>query len=134
MSRRRRLAAFALGNVLILAGLAGPPVEAAALPGPSEAAAPFKVGAATASADFEGRLCLGGYGAFCNRPTETIRDPLTTAAFAFTGGDGTSVLLVKTTAVGLFASYKPEQGETGIYDRATADLAGDRAFPPTTSS
>jgi hypothetical protein len=78
--------------------------------------APFLVGAATASADPTTGVCLGGYGAFCTRPMTGIKDPLTTAGTAITGADGPTIIIVKATAVGLFAAYKPEQGATGIYD------------------
>lgn len=97
----------------------------------ASAQAPFRVGAATAAAAFDERICLAGYGAFCNRPTTGTRDPLTTAAFAFTGGEGDTVIVAKTTAIGLFASYKAEKGATGIYDirqriaRATGVPAGN---------
>ena len=77
---------------------------------------PFQVGAATTNADPSSTLCLGGYGAFCTRPMAGIKDPLTTGAVAVTGAEDETIIIVKATAVGLFAAYKPEQGETGIYD------------------
>ena len=83
---------------------------------PPKKQAPFLVGAATANADPLTPVCLGGYGSFCTRPMVGIKDPLTTAAFAVSNQAGDDLIIVKTTAVGLFASYKPEQGETGIYN------------------
>jgi hypothetical protein len=47
--------------------------------------ASFSVGVGTASADFDTQLCLGGYGSFCNRPSQGIKDPLTTGALAVMG-------------------------------------------------
>ena len=76
----------------------------------------FQVGAATTLANPVSSVCLGGYGFSCSRPMTAIKDPLTTAAVAITGSGGNTVIIAKTTAVGLFASYKPEQGEdVGIY-------------------
>lgn len=93
------------------------PASAAKKPKPPKPPkAPFQVGAATANADPLAPVCLGGYGAFCTRPMTGIKDPLTTAGIAITGADDSTVIIVKATAVGLFASYKPEQGATGIYD------------------
>ena len=103
----------------LLAGVLAPPAADASeheSPAPSADAGSILVGAATASADPDGQLCLGGYGFLCNRPSQGVKDPLTTAAISFTGDAGNSVIIIKTTAVGLFASYKPEQGKTGIYD------------------
>ena len=77
---------------------------------------PFQVGAATANADPLAAVCLGGYGAFCTRPMTGVKDPLTSGGIAITGADDETLIVVKATAVGLFASYKPEQGATGIYD------------------
>ncbi len=108
----RRLIAVLVA--LSLSAAVFPAVTALAQEAPAPTA-PFKVGAATTSADPSEPVCLGGYGFSCHRPMEGIKDPLTTGAFAVTGGDGTTMILVKTTAVGLFASYKPEQGETGIH-------------------
>ncbi len=84
-----------------------------------DAAADFLVGAASVSADPDPgeRICLGGYALGCKRPMKGIADPLRTSAIAVTGGNELedTIIIVKTTAFGLFASYKPEQGETGIY-------------------
>lgn len=119
-------AATLLGAPLLPAKAAKPPTK------PSKPkAAPFQVGAATANADPLAPLCLGGYGAFCTRPMTGVKDPLTSAGVAITGADEATVIIVKATAVGLFASYKPEQGATGIYDirqrisEATGVAAGD---------
>ena len=76
----------------------------------SAAQAGFSVGAATASTDPRPgeRLCLGGYGACPNGAGRTmtgVRDPLHARALAFS--DGTrGAILVTTTNIGLFASYK----------------------------
>ena len=114
---RRPLIALALALVLIAALLSPLPAAASDNDPPSPApAAPFLVGAATALANPAPGVCLGGYDLFCERNVQDIRDDLTTAAFAVTGADDNTVLIVKTTAIGLFASYKPEQGRTGIYD------------------
>jgi hypothetical protein len=136
-----RFAAAALGAVgLLLAAPAagaqpphdpGPPPHSKAKP-PEHAGSPqaprFEVGVATADADPESPLCLGGYGAFCTRPMAGIKDPLTTAAIAIRGRDGGTIVIVKATAVGLFASYKPEQGETGIY-QVRQQIAAETGVP-----
>ncbi|HJR46244.1 MAG TPA: hypothetical protein VJ927_11635 [Actinomycetota bacterium] len=116
----RRLAPALVAVVVLIASLLAPSRAGAA--GDAESSpipAPFLVGAATALANPELGTCLGGYDTFCSRNVKDIRDDLTTAAFAITGrndGEANTVVIVKTTAVGLFASYKPEQGRTGIYD------------------
>jgi hypothetical protein len=110
--RRSTLAAL-LGAALIC--LSSASLEAQAKKGKGKNP-PFLVGASSANADPDSTLCLGGYGSFCTRPMSGVKDPLTSSAIAITGADADTVIIAKATAVGLFASYKPEQGATGIYD------------------
>lgn len=121
--RRELVAAFL--TFALIASLLGP-VPAGASDREVPAGAPFLVGAATTNANPDAPVCLGGYGSFCTRPMTGVKDDLTTAAFAVTGAGGETVIIVKSTAVGLFASYKPEQGATGTYQirQRIAELTG----------
>lgn len=90
---------------------------ALAAPAGAEPAKTFEVGAAKALANPPAgeRLCLGGYGACPNgggRTMTGIRDDLYARAIAVTA-KGRGLILVHTTNIGLFASYKA-QG-VGIY-------------------
>lgn len=80
---------------------------------------PFKAGAAEVPASFlplPGFVCLGGYSTLCERRATEEKDPLLVGAVAFTGHNGESLILVKTTNIGFFAAYKTGNGATGIYD------------------
>ena len=95
--------------------------------------ATFEVGAAKRSTDplpEHGKLCLGGYG-FCpaggGRTMTGVKDPMHARALAISkGGDG--LILVHTTNIGFFASYKTIAG-VGIYHlrQEVARRAGVRA-------
>jgi len=113
---RRRPLALALALALSAGLLGAAPLPAVGQESPSEA--PFLVGAGSAAMTIEPGTCLGGYGSFCNRPAAGTKDPLHSSAVSITGGGGSgeTVIIAKTTAVGLFAAYKEEQGQTGIYD------------------
>jgi hypothetical protein len=80
--------------------------------------AAFRVGAAKVSTDPETKICLGGYGdcggADGGRTMTHVKDPMFARAIAFADGNGGSFILVHTTNVGLFASYKAVAG-VGIY-------------------
>jgi hypothetical protein len=80
--------------------------------------AAFRVGAAKVSTDPPTKVCLGGYGD-CGgedggRTMTHVKDPLFARAIAFADTRGGSFILVHTTNVGLFASYKTDLG-VGIY-------------------
>jgi hypothetical protein len=79
--------------------------------------ASFLVGSGIAVTSPETPVCVGGYGAFCNRPSQGLRDELHARALAVSSAaSGDTFVLVTATAVGLFAKYKPELGDHGIYD------------------
>ena len=81
----------------------------------------FLVGAARVTTDplppYTG-ICIGGYDIQCARAMKRVRDPMYARAVAITGdaGRGETVIVVATTGIGLFVSYKSEQGANGIYD------------------
>ena len=113
---RRRFEAILMACALFAGLVAISPVTAEGQEVPGQA--PFLVGAGSATMSIEPGTCLGGYGAFCNRPAQGTKDPLVSSAVSVTGegGTGETLIIAKTTAVGLFASYKEEQGKTGTYD------------------
>jgi hypothetical protein len=146
MSRRRLLAALtALALLLAVAPLAAQPPsdrlpDRAPAHGPRDAAgdAPFLVGTAAVPADpispnpedpFED-VCLGGYGSFCTRPMTEIRDPLFARAIAVTGDGDQTLILLTTTAEGLFAAYKDHYGDNGTY-RIRQRVAEQTGVPAT---
>jgi hypothetical protein len=103
---------LALPLLALLAALALPPVAAAA---PKRT---FSVGAATTVTNPpEGeRLCLGGYSSCPNgggRTMTGIRDDLRARALAVSEGDD-GLIVLHTTNVGFFASYKTAEG-VGAY-------------------
>jgi hypothetical protein len=122
---RARISTSVAAVAIVVLGLTvSLPVEAAA-------PAPFLVGAAASSADPEGSyegICIGGYGAFCTRPMTEVRDPLFARAIAITGegGEGDTLIVVTTTATGLFSQYKSHWGEVGATDirRIVAERTG----------
>ncbi len=77
----------------------------------------FLAGAAQESASLSavGFLCLGGYDLNCGRRATIEHDPLTVEAFALTGENGESLVVVKTINVGYFAEYKDTLGADGIH-------------------
>jgi len=88
---------------------AGAPAASAAKPG-------FLVGAAMESANPETNICLGGYGD-CGpggRTMTGVKDPLWARSIAIGDTAGGSMILVHTTNIGLFASYKTIAG-VGAY-------------------
>lgn len=109
-----RLPAAFLALALVLGLLAAPAVvtsSSAVEPGGG-----FLVGVGQASTEPAGQVCIGGYGVFCNRPSTGIKDPLVARGLAVTGGNGETLIIVTTTAVGYFAAYKDELGPNGIYE------------------
>jgi hypothetical protein len=88
-----------------------------AAPASAKKPLPYLAGAAKVSADPAENICLGGYGSCANGAGRTmtgIRDPLWARALAFGDRDGGSMILVHTTNIGLFASYKTIAG-VGAY-------------------
>jgi hypothetical protein len=90
-------------------------------PAAQAAKARFEVGAAKASADPKERICLGGYGdcggADGGRTMTHVRDPLFARSIAFGDKRGGSFILVHSTNIGLFASYKTIAGVGGYHAR-----------------
>lgn len=110
-----------LAAVSLLGALLVAPAAVAAPP--TAAAAPFLVGAARVTTDppepYDGSVCIGGYGSFCERSMKRVEDPTFARAVAVTGdrGKGGTAIVVTTTSIGLFAAYKPENGGgNGSYD------------------
>ena len=96
---------------------------------PKKEKAAFLVGAAKVSTDPAEKVCLGGYGD-CGgedggRTMTHVRDPMFARAIAFGDEKGGSFLLVHTTNIGLFASYKTIAG-VGLYHarQAIAERTG----------
>jgi hypothetical protein len=129
--RNRALIAAALVLVVLTGALplSARPSPPDRLPGhaPADgvrgAGVPFLVGVAAATAEPAGPdpddpyagVCLGGYGTFCTRPMTEMRDPLFARALAVTGDDDQTLVLITTTAEGLFAAYKDAYGENGTH-------------------
>ena len=90
----------------------------ALLPGAAAAKKPaFTAGAAKVLANPPAPICLGGYGACSNGAGRTmthVKDDLYARALAFGDTRGGSFVLVHTTNIGLFASYKTIPG-VGAY-------------------
>ncbi len=86
----------------------------------------FLVGAAKVSTDPAEKVCLGGYGdcggADGGRTMTHVKDPMFARAIAFGDSKGGSFVLVHTTNVGLFASYKTIAG-VGLYHARQAIAA-----------
>lgn len=81
------------------------------------AQAGFEAGGAKVLANPKAPVCLGGYGACANGKGRTmthVKDPLYARALAFADDRGGALILVHTTNVGLFASYKTIAG-VGAY-------------------
>ena len=93
---------------------------------PKKPKASFLVGAAKVSTDPAEKVCLGGYGdcggADGGRTMTHVKDPMFARAIAFGDSQGGSFLLVHTTNVGLFASYKTIAG-VGLYHARQAIAA-----------
>ncbi len=85
------------------------------LAAPAEAS--FVAGGAKVPADPPQNICLGGYGS-CpeggGRTMTHVRDPLYARALAFGDARGGALIIVHTTNIGLFASYKTVPG-VGAY-------------------
>ncbi|PSP89579.1 hypothetical protein BRC90_04450 [Halobacteriales archaeon QS_4_69_34] len=127
-----------LRSSAIAGGLALAPGSATAADDPERPDERFLVGAAKASMNpeppFED-VCLGGYGAFCARPMESVRNDLFARALAVTGDaaggppanargppagrpgrgppEAETLIVVTATAAGLFAAYKEAVGPYG---------------------
>lgn len=85
--------------------------------------AEFQVGTGQANHDPTSRVCIGGGSTNCGRAAgpedgpDWIRDELLARAFAVTGDNGETFIVVTTTNIGYFLAYKAEQsGLNGIYD------------------
>ena len=83
----------------------------------------FQVGTGQANHDPTSRVCIGGGSTNCGRAAgpedgpDWIRDELLARAFAITGDNGETFIVVTTTNIGYFLAYKAEQsGFNGIYD------------------
>ena len=86
---------------------------ALAAPAAAKKPLPYLAGAAKVTADPAENICLGGYGSCANGAGRTmthVRDPLWARSLAFGDRDGGSMILVHTTNIGLFASYKTIAG------------------------
>jgi hypothetical protein len=103
--------------MLGLSGCDGSPLPPAGLstPVPREDAG-FLVGAAKRDSTPALPICTGGYGIFCNRRPVSVRvnvlgeeDWLFTRAAVFESG-GEKLVIVTTSAIGLFAAYRPVDG------------------------
>ena len=108
--------------LLLIASLLGLSSASAAPPVPP-GGPQFLLGTARVSTDppepYDGSICIAGYGSFCTRAMTRVEDPMFARAVAVTGerGKGDTAIVVTTTSIGLFVSYKDESGGgNGIYD------------------
>ena len=98
---------------------------------PAAQAKTYLVGAAKTSTDPETKVCLGGYGdcggSDGGRTMTHVKDPMFARALAVADSAGGSFLLVTTTNIGLFASYKTIDG-VGVY-HARQEIARKTGVP-----
>ena len=108
-----RVFAVLVSVVAVLLAAVGLPAPTAADAAPTPPV--FRVGVGRASTAPDGQVCIGGYGTFCTRPSQGIKDPLEARALAITGRGGETAIVVTATAVGWFAAYKDANGPHGIH-------------------